>query len=740
MPRDTDTVPAQLRAARVTRREAEVLRALGDGLPNAAVATRLCISVRTVESHVGSLLAKLGVDDRRGLATIARSLPSSSPAASAVLPRELRGSVQGPPLVGREAELALLRRRLDEARRSERRVVVVAGEAGCGKSRLVAELAVEAAGSGATVLLGHCDQGSGLAYQPFVEAISALAAARPAAVGRADPVVPAELVHLVPALGSVISRRDLVEGGGRAGSRGRLFEGVAALLAIVAAEEPVLLVVEDLHRADEGTLHLLRHLVRRADRSALLVAVTVRGARPEGPALPIVDELRRRHGADVLPLGGLTIDDLAVLVLADPHLGPSRPGQHHELAAALWARTEGNPFLVAEVLRQVRADGPRALTGAGVPVGVRDLVATRLADLGEPVGSVLAAAAVVGRRFPLDVVAAAARVDEDGLVAAVERVERVGMVREVPDRPGWLEFTHDLVREAVEAELSAVRRRVLHRRVADALAGRGGALAGAVAQHLVAAEPRDEAAVTAAVAAAEEADRFFAYETAAGFYAAAGGLLSQRTPGPSPLRVQLLLREAAAHRRAGVLAAAARAARQALGLARDLGDPLAVADAALALTDAAPTLPSDPELPALVRQALSGLPPTEVGRRARLMARIAQSQYYLASVDERRRWSDRALTAARGSGDDATLATVLAARHAALWAGADARERLAVARELLVIAGRLDDHELALQGRAWEVVDRLELGDVAGADRAIAGHARVARSVGQPLAVRDGAL
>lgn len=740
-------LPPLLGKAGVTRREADVLEALADRAPNTHIAARLFISVRTVESHISSLLSKLHATDRIELATIARTLVLG-PATSARLPLSLLEVTERSPFVGRRDELGLLRERWDEAVSGRRRMTLIVGEAGIGKSRLVAEVAVTADRSGANVLLGHCDQEAIVPYQPIVESLTGLVESTPVEVlTGAVRSHGAELVKLLPILSPLIGEQPTKTASSPEAARYRLFEGAASLVAAACQDEPLLLVFEDLHWADLLSLQFIRHLMRRVDRSRLLVLATVRGIRLDGHLLTLGDDLRREHGAEIMLLRGLDVAEVLTLIAAWPGQVADRdPDERHRLAQRLHGDTDGNPLFLSEVLRHLEShQGPRDATAdVGVPQTVRDIVVSRVQGLAGPTRQVLSVAAVAGRRFRADVVGKATELTAEQFIAALEQAQAAGLVDDMADHPGWLEFSHALVRETLEQQLSITRQQRFHRLLGEILEAEGAsAHLAELAHHFhAAATPTDhERAVAYAVAAAEEATAKLAHERAATLYGMALeslGLAPDEDGGTR--QVDLLLLQAAAYHRGGLLERARAIAMRAAAGARQLGDPLRIADAALAAGESAPAFVADPELTAALSEAVQRIGERDLRRRARLLASLARAEYYSSPIDLRRDLTQQAVAAARAAGHDPTLASVLSARHVALWAPTDAEDRLAAADEILVLAERRGDAELALQGHAWRVVDLLELGEVAAADQAINAHARLARDLGQPLRIRDAAL
>jgi DNA-binding SARP family transcriptional activator len=352
-------------------------------------------------------------------------------------------------LVGRRAELEALREAWRSARAGERRLVVVAGEPGIGKTRLLTELAREVGGTG-TVLHASAQPDGFIAYDVWTQVLRGLGAGDLAPAPDGDPE----------------TRRHL------------LFEAVDELLAAASARDPLLLVLDDLHWADQGTLHLLRHVARSPREPALLVVGTYRSSEvPAGhPLADLLADLRRERLVDRIALGGLDEPEVAELVASEAGRAAAR-----SVAAAVHARTDGNPFFVQEVVRHLVETGGLAerggvvggslrADGIGVPEGVAEVLASRLARLSGPCRDVLAGAAVLGRTFGFRTLAALHDGRDDAVLDAVEEALAAHLVIEVPDvdEPAFA-FRHALVREAIHDALSTPRRQRLHAAAARAL-------------------------------------------------------------------------------------------------------------------------------------------------------------------------------------------------------------------------------------------------------------------------------
>ena len=386
------------------------------------------------------------------------------------LPNE-RASLELPavatPLFGREADVARLRQRLDEAIRGHGHVATVVGEAGIGKTRLVSTLAADAVSEGCLVLIGRCHEDDAiLPFAPWVEACRAVRlGADDEIVARLHPARRAELARLLPETGipGLPPPSD---------SPLPLFESVAELLEHVAARQPLVLVLEDMHWADEMSLRLLAFVCRRLTAWPALLVVTAREEDLTGAALAqrTVGELSRTPGATPVKLAPLARADIALIVRALARVGRDETtlAQWEE---GIWTMSEGNPLVAVEAMLdmagQQATDGPSERPSElSLPERVRELIARRLDRLGALSQSLAAVAAVIGRRFDFELLRSASGTDESAAAEAVEEMVRNHVLRTAGNQ---LEFTHDRVRDVAYGRLLPQRRRLLHAAVARAL-------------------------------------------------------------------------------------------------------------------------------------------------------------------------------------------------------------------------------------------------------------------------------
>jgi predicted ATPase/DNA-binding CsgD family transcriptional regulator len=370
----------------------------------------------------------------------------------------MMGRVTSTSFVGREEELRRLQQGLHSAAAGQPGTVLIAGEAGVGKTRLVAELAARCAADGTLVLAGGCvPVGDGvLPYAPIVEALRALVAE--VGVGEVRELVgPSwpELARLVPTLGEPQATGPPGEA-----AQSRLFELLLGLLGRLGERALLLLVVEDLHWADHSTRDLLAFLVRNLRRERVLVVVTYRSDEPGQQRLgPYRAELDRGGRVQRLELPRLDRAQTAAQLTGILGAAPAA-----DLVDALFARSGGNPFFVEELLAAVQAGSLE------LPPTARDLLHGRVEALSEPARQVLAVVAVSGRRVPHWLLAAVADLNDRALVKALREAVAHQLLVTYSGENDY-EFRHALLREVVEIDLLPGERVRLHGQYAKALAG-----------------------------------------------------------------------------------------------------------------------------------------------------------------------------------------------------------------------------------------------------------------------------
>jgi DNA-binding CsgD family transcriptional regulator len=593
-------------------------------------------------------------------------------------------AVDGDAFVGREFELGVLHGRLERALAGAGSLVMVAGEAGIGKTRTLGEFAAAARARGALTLWGSSFEGDWHPpYGPWVEALGdAVRSVDPArlrqALGRGAPV----LARLLPALDDTLGEAAAVASLSPDEERFRLFDAVAQFLVDVAGWQPVALVLDDLHWTDRDSLQLLAYCGRFVGRAPLVLVGAYREGPPDlHPGHPLLDTLAvlgREASYERLGLGGLSRGEVAdYLARAN---GQELPAP---LVAAIHGESGGNPFYVRQLWRHlvdervvVRQHGrwvqAAELGHAGVPHGVRHLVTRRLGRLSAAAGGSLRSAAALTAGFDFAILQAITGLPEEALLGCLDEAVGAGLIQ-VSERPaGTYDFVHPIVRHTLYEELNPDRRARLHRRLAEALeqaqAARGVDAAAEIAfqYHASAVLPGAERGLEHALLAAAEATASTAHERAVTLLRIADDLAGSCD---AAVRAELRCRLALAEGDALLLADAERSTTLALDALAEAGaEPRAAADF----------------LAAAVRRLRDGGAPPEVCER--LVARG------LALVAGARDLTWARLVLLRDRVETVSTGTVCATR----WLGYDP-EAVRLART----AGDEDDYAHTLEPFDW---------------------------------------
>jgi DNA-binding SARP family transcriptional activator/tetratricopeptide (TPR) repeat protein len=472
-----------------------------------------------------------------------------------------------PPLAGREAELALLEAAWSDARAGRGETILIYGEAGVGKSRLLAEL-IHGVRDRCAILVGsgHLPERL-LPYHPLVEAIRGLGAdlaeRLPISAASPRPWWLSKLARLLPELQEIRPTQPTAAPSPQGPSpqvgespfpsseapedRLRLLEALVRAFGTLTAWAPVLLVLDDLHWADESTLAWLEYATTHLRDAPILIAATFR-AEEETPTLAQVRRsLAHAGAARELRLDRLTASAVAELIQEMAGSG----GAIHEFSRRLHRETEGNALFLVETLRSLADAGlfrpgrrgwqgdwkkaAAALAHRPLPPTVREVIRSRWDRISDPSRQVLEAAAVLGRRFDDRLVGHASGRSETETIAAIEEGLRAQLIAEHEDA---YRFTHDKIQEVAYASLSLPRRRRLHHRLGEVLEstrGRDPERAGQLAHHFERAEVWEKVAPYAGVAA-RRAKHLYTSEEALAYYALALKALGARATSPERAR------------------------------------------------------------------------------------------------------------------------------------------------------------------------------------------------------------
>jgi predicted ATPase len=615
------------------------------------------------------------------------------------------------------------------------RLFMITGEPGIGKTWLVEQLATHAVAQGARVYWGRCWEGRGAPpFWPWGQVIGALAEDYDeqtlaswlgAGLALVAPLVPGFAERFgTTRLPEVVSRESDT-------ARFYLFEAVSGLFRHAALVQPLLLLLDDLHAADEPSRLLLEFLVQQLRGARLLVVGTFRDS--EAVRFPDTAEAvgRLLREGQIVSVGGLGRDDVKDLmeVLSGVVPSPAQVAMVHE-------QTEGNPLFVREVVRLLATEASVQPIGRlPIPGSVRAVIGRRLAPLSADAVQVLSAAAVVGREFDLALVAPVCQLPVERVLGGLSEAAALGVVSEdegAEGAAGLYRFSHSLIREVLYDRLPIPARAQLHRLVGEAIEREYGSEAEAHAAELarhfaeVAAGSGDaDKALAYARRAGDLAMGMCAYEEAVAEYQRA--LQALRFVGPDePGRCELLLRLGAAQSRAGNYQQARESCLQAADISRRLGATEQLARAALGFGERQVEGGLiNRELVALLQEALDRLSPQDSALRARLLARLSLEFTFSNELERTDLLSRQAVAMARRLADPAAVRGAIEARWMARWGPDGLEERIGLAAEMLRLAQETGDQELELLGRAHQAASSLESGDAQTVQVDIAAHARL---------------
>ena len=630
---------------------------------------------------------------------------SSTTAAASSTTASAASALPGEPFIGRDAELAAAMRTAAEAAAGRMRIVLVAGEAGTGKTALAGQVRQRLAEQGWIAVTGRCreDEGAPPGW-PWAEALRQL-------MVTAAPAAP-------EALAPLLTDGAPVDGDAPA-ARFRLHRAVAAYLEAASGSAPLLVVLDDLHRADRETLAILSSITADLDQGAgarTLVLGTYRRAEAGEPLSDCLAALAGREPARIT-LGGLDAAAAAELIRA-----AAARAVDDATIQVIAERTGGNPFFLKETARLLDAEGAAAAT-SGVPAGVAEVLARRIARLPAIAQTILAQAAVIGMESGVDVLADVSGAAPDVVLDAVEAGLVTGLVTE--PEAGRIRFAHALVRDTLYGGLSRLRRSRLHARAAQAIEGHSRGDVAALAYHFAQAGTEPAAAARYARLAAGQAEQRFAYHEAArlweqaiacldrardadgahgedGARAADGGHGEDGARGAdgghgedgadAAARLELVLGLVRALAHIGELTRARSWRHDAVRAALPLGDPALLARVITAFD--VPTLwptheyhVTDHELIDAVERTVTELPPGDRLLRCRLLATLA---FELDGAEPERGYqaSAQAVELARGAGDPAALTIALNGRFFQSYRHDGLEERHRLGAELLALSAK----------------------------------------------------
>ncbi|HEX7037650.1 MAG TPA: AAA family ATPase [Pseudomonadales bacterium] len=623
------------------------------------------------------------------------------------------------PFVGRGDALQSLEAAFEAAAAGRGGLVAVSGEPGIGKTCTVETFARRVEDRGVLVLWGRClEQPGAPPYWPWSRIVRDYTEASSLdelhlRLG-ADA---AALATLVPELGERLGLPPSVDGKAGSGTeqRFRLFDAVTRVLLRAAADDPVMLVIDDLHWADPSSLSLLEYLSEEIRRQRLLIVCAYRDLEVvrHSPLLATLGALTRARRLQRIRLSGLDPEDTATLasaVIGEPIPAP--------VAGVIFQQTDGNPLFVHEVARVVaeeRRHGQGPMIAVDVPDGVREAIGRRLDRLSSRCNDMLTVAAVAGRAFDLRVVAAALGQDLEQTLGELDQAVQAGLVQSLAGSRGGHHFTHALIRETLYDETATVERLRWHRRIAEALETlypHDDEILSELAYHACEAASLGgwDRAVDLALRAAERDEQVFALEEAARHYELAVRTLRANGREDDPRAARGWYRKAYVELAAGQADTALVSARHGADLARAT-DPELLSRNLEIMVRVASNSDQQSALP-LLEEALRLLPEEAASRRSSMYAHLAVA---LRTVSPERvdAMGSEAVALARRTGEADVLMPALR-----LWATGlrlfpqTIAQRLALGREALELAPLCRDAREVAEAMYFHLLNLMAAGEL----------------------------
>lgn len=656
-------------------------------------------------------------------------------------------------VVGREGEVeAITESVLRVANGDGRRVVLISGEAGQGKTTLAAEASRTAFTSGACVLFGHCEENLATPYQLFAETLGHFIThasedrllAHVATHG-------SELARLVPALSSRIPDLPPSRANDSDSERYLLFAAVVGLLSLASERQPVLLVFDDLQWADQGSLMLLRHVAASDLSMRVLIVGTYRDTElaRAGALVEALGALRTQGHVTRIELKGL--DDNGVASLMEGAAGHALDRIAVDLARAVCRETDGNPFFVGEVLRHLSETGAiyqdttgkwttdQGLDVMVLPDSVREVIRARVVRLGETSERVLSLAAIIGRDFDIDLLVRATKVSEDDILDILDSAIEVALVRELANATGRYNFAHALIQHTLYEDFGPTRRARAHRVVAEALedlcGGQPGSRVGELARHWFNATQPDNLAkaIDYSQRAGDAALNSLAPDDALRYYTQALSLV-ERTDDPDPVAaLDLRIGLGTAQRQTGdpgfreTLLDAARRAAEINDTERLVAAALANDRGTFSTVDS-----TDNEKLAILEMALGRLSEDDPVR-ALLLAALCSEVTIGSPLERRQSLARDAIAIAAAHGDDANMVRVLNHVLLPLAVPPLLEQSLARSADALIRAERVGDPLLLCSAASGRRYTAACAGDIDEMDRCFAIKEPLVEQLDQPF-------
>jgi class 3 adenylate cyclase len=666
--------------------------------------------------------------------------PNNSPGIESLLNLD-----SGSTFVGRVREAEILRSVVNSLPDGRGGLVLLAGEPGIGKTRLAEEIAKYAAARGVRVIWGRCWEGGGAPpFWPWIQLIrevvrlfsDQMLAQAGSDLTRVAQLVP-ELRMSNSGLASELKDETLLKGS----ERFNLFDAVANLFKRLALNVPLMIVLDDLHAADDDSLMLARFLSRDLKQSRIFIVATYREVevRLSKGRDTLISEIAR-EGSSIL-LRGLNIDEV------EDFVRNSELEFDDSTVSSLYNATDGNPFFLDEIIHLIAAErgpghSPRLDSGFTVPDSVRATIRRRIAPFSDQTQSVLAIASLIGREFDLDLLGEVSELVAEQLMRSLEPALADSLIVEVTSVFGRYRFVHEVIREALRVELASAEQARIHQRIG---AGLEKLHSDDLEPHLAQLAHHYIEAVTLGTApkAAEYARRGadvarskLAFAEAARLYTVALRALDAARSRDEVQRCEILLAMGEAQAHGGSLREARHSFERAAEVARRLGRSDLLAQTALNLgTWFGGFFNEGRPLIREIKEALSAMASSDSPLRAELIAKLACEHYWTGERDPGLALCQTAVDMARRIDDPKALASALWVQCEISWGPENVAGRLASATEIASLAESIGAYQRALRAREMRFAALLEMGDTVRIDTEVQEYASLAAKSGEQFGI-----
>jgi tetratricopeptide (TPR) repeat protein len=642
-------------------------------------------------------------------------------------------------------------------------LILLQGEPGIGKTRLLQELTALAGDRGVQVLWGRCYEGEGAPpFWPWIQILRGyLASSTPETLQAELGAGAAVLAQVMPEIRQRLADLPSLPALEPAQERFRFFDSLTTFLKNAAQRQPLVLIFDDLQWADTPSLLFLQFVAREVPTTPLCLLGTYRDLtlEPDHPLTHACGELARIPTQQRLHLQGLSPHEVAHFLALTTGMAPAEP-----VVTSLHQRTEGNPFFLTEMVRLLMAeDGaaafctPQTESRLALPQSVREAIGLRVRPLPTPCQHLLRLASVMGRTFDVETLACVMGTVQAQLVQTLDRAVAAQIITPVLPAAGQYRFTHMLFRDTLYADLPTEQRLRWHHQIGEALEARWGcqdslrpglppdamSVAGTepilavLAWHFFEAMGSNNEGAKAlryAVQAGVHATAMLAHEEATLHYQRALQSLISTQPRDAAQRCELLLALGSAQMKAGDAPQARSTFLQAARIAQSAEAPALLTRAALEFEKIGVEVGKvDQALVTLLEDTLHVLGEADSAERARVLARLALELSYAGTSTARRATlSQQAVAMARRVGDPTALAAALHTRLLDLWGPGALQERLATTTEMIQWAEATGDRERQMRGRVERLADLLELGEIRVVDLELEAYLSLAQTLRQP--------